>query len=113
MIGTCNVKATDLFGLLTQELRPPGDNFYNFIAYSKIPIPLFPQQSLLGVQVSHLPSLKKGILNDQVFLACVICVVCIGILDRPHAKGLCSLGLYEPSFQISILDVCTLIFDVT
>lgn len=67
MTGTCNVKATHLFGLLAQELWPPGDNFYDFIAYLKISIPLFPEQSLLGVQVGHLPPLKKGILNDHFF----------------------------------------------
>lgn len=52
------------FGLLTQELWYPAHKFYNFIAYLKNPIPLFPQQGLLGVQVGHLPCLEKGMLND-------------------------------------------------
>lgn len=102
-----------MFVLLAQELWPPSHKFYDFIAYLKNPIPLLPQQSLLGVQVGHLPSLKKGILNDQFFVACMICVVHIGILDKAHAKELHSLGLYGPPFKISIFAVCILIFDVT
>lgn len=102
MIETCNVKATDLFGLLTEELWPPGHKFYDFIAYLKISIPLFPQQSLPGVEVGHLPSLIKGILNDQFFLACVFSVVHIGILDRVHAKELCFLVSMDHPFKINV-----------
>lgn len=79
---------------------------YNFVAYLKPLIPPFPQQNLLGVQVGHLVSLKKGILNNKFFLACVICVVHIGILGRARAKELCSLGLYGPLLSRSAFLMC-------
>lgn len=63
-IGTCNVKATELFWILDSELWPPGHKFYNFIAHLENSIPLSPQQKLLGVHMGHLPSSEKGILND-------------------------------------------------
>ena len=81
-LGLVMSKQQNCFGLLTQEPWSPGHKFYNFIAHLENPICLSPQQSLLGVQVRHLPSSEKGMLNDWFFLACMSCVVHIGIPGR-------------------------------
>lgn len=114
-LGLVMSKQQNCFGLLTQELWPPGHKCYSFIAHLENSIPLSPQQSLLGVQVGHFPLRKKGCWMISFSWYAWVALFVFGSWAELHGtcrRLLFPWSLWTCPFKASIFDVCTLIFDV-